>query len=289
MKRIVVLSALLLGLLPLARSQGVAVSAELSLEQNQLLPDEKMHLKLSIRNRSGQDLKLGTESDWISFTVLGEKNVVVRQLGADHVFIEGATNVPAGMSATREFNLTPYFDFRQPGSYTVRARIKIPQWGQEILVPPVAFTIIKGTRLGNLPDTDTEVGVPFLHGEPGRPPEVRRYFLERTDATAGMRLYVRLTDGTGAQTLRLVPIGPYFSYSQPDVKLDSFNDLHVLHQTGGKEFTYCVIDTLGQILERQTYQYIDRRPALLKDASGGVHVAGGERVISAGDLPPPQE
>ena len=55
MKRIVVLSALLLGLLPLARSQGVGVSAELSLEQKQLLPDEKMHLRLTIRNRSGRD------------------------------------------------------------------------------------------------------------------------------------------------------------------------------------------------------------------------------------------
>ena len=288
MKRIVVLSALLLGLLPLARSQGVAVSADLSLEQKQLLPDEKMHLKLTIRNRSGQDLKLGTESDWINFTVLGEKNIVVRQLGADHVFVEGETNVPAGMTATREFNLAPYFDLRQPGSYTVKARIKIPQWGQEIQVEPVAFNIIKGIRLENLPDTGTPVGVPLLHDESGQPPEVRRYFLERTDASAGMRLYVRLTDGAGTQTMRLVPIGPYVSVSQPEVKLDRFNDLHVLHQTGGKEFTYCVIDTLGQILERHTYQYIDRRPTLLKDADGGVHVAGGERVVSASDLPPPQ-
>ena len=213
--------------------------------------------------------------------------MVVRQLGADHAFVEAETNVPAGMTATREFNLAPYFDLREPGNYTVKARIKIPEWGQEVPVEPVAFTIIKGTRLENLPGTGTEVGVPLLQSESGQPPQVRRYYLERTDATAGMRLYVRLTDGTGAQTMRLVPIGPYFSYSQPEVKLDRFNDLHVLHQTGGKEFTYCVIDTLGQILERHTYQYIDRRPALLKDADGGVHEAGGARVVSDTDLPPP--
>lgn len=290
MKRIVVLSALLLGLLPLARSQGVGVSAELSLEQKQLLPDEKMHLKLSIRNRSGQDLRLGTESNWISFTVQGEKNVPVRQLGADHDFVEGETNVPAGALATREFNLTPYFDFREPGSYTVKATIKFSQWGeQEIRVPPVAFTIIKGIRLANLPEIGTEVGVPFLRGEAGQPPEVRRYFLERTDVAAGMKLYVRLTDGTGAQTKRLVAIGPYFSYSPPEVKLDRFNDLHVLHQIGSKDFNYCVIDTLGQILERQTYRYIDGRPGLIKEADGGVRVVGGARVVSDSDLPPPQK
>ena len=32
----------------------------MSLEENQLLPDEKMHLKLSLENRSGTELKLGT-------------------------------------------------------------------------------------------------------------------------------------------------------------------------------------------------------------------------------------
>lgn len=165
--------ALLFGLLPLARSQGVAVSAELSLEQNQLLPDEKMLLKLRVENRSGQDLKLGTESNWLTFTVLGEKNTVAAPLGTDQDYLEGETNVPAGMSASREFNLTPHFDFHQPGRYSVKATIRIPQWHQEIAVPAVTFTVVKGIRLANLPDLDTPVGVPFLQGRDNQPPEVR--------------------------------------------------------------------------------------------------------------------
>lgn len=288
MKRIVVLWALLFGFLPLARAQGIAVEAQMSLEQNQLLPDEKMHLKVSIQNRSGQELKLGTGSDWIAFTVVGAKNAVVSQLGTNHVPIDGEFTLPAGLSATREFNLTPYFDFRQPGRYSVKAAIKIPQWRQEVAVQPVSFTIVNGLRLANLPDIPP-VGVPLLHGQGNLPPEIRRYVLERSDATAGMKLYVRLTDASGSQTLRLIPIGPFFSYSDPDVKLDRFNDLHVLHQTGAQAFTYCVIDTLGQILERQTYQYTDRRPALRADTQGGVVVVGGARVVSASDLPPPQK
>ena len=289
MKRTFVLWALLFGLLPLARSQGVAVSAELSLEQNQLLPDEKMLLKLRVENRSGQDLKLGTESNWLTFTVLGEKNTVAAPLGTDQDYLEGETNVPAGMSASREFNLTPHFDFHQPGRYSVKATIRIPQWHQEIAVPAVTFTVVKGIRLANLPDLDTPVGVPFLQGRDNQPPEVRKYFLERTDATVGAKLYVRLTDAAGSQTVRLVPIGPFLSYSQPDVKLDMYNDLHVLHQTGARMSTYCVVDTLGQILERQTYQFTDKRPALRADGKGGVVVAGGARVISASDLPPAQD
>ena len=280
--------ALLFGCLPLARSQGVAVSAELSLEQNQLLPDEKMHLKLSIQNRSGQDLLLGTTNDWLAFTVLSDKNAVAPQLGTNHVYIDGETNVPAGLSASREFNLTPYFDFRRPGNYSVRATIKLPQWGQEIAVPPVKFTIVNGTRLTDLPEIDMPVGVPTMPGEAGKPQETRRYFLEKSDPAMGGKLYVRLTDGAGSQTWRLVPIGLFFPYSKPDVMLDRYNELHVLHQTGGKEFTYCVIDTLGLMLERQTYLYTDRRPVLRLDATGGVVVSGGARAVSPSDLPPPQ-
>ena len=132
MKRIFVLWALLFGILPLARAQGVGVFATLSLEEKQLLPDEKMRLKLTIENRSGRDLNLGTTNDWLTFIVLGERNTPVAPLGEDHVYIEGETNVPEGESASREFNLTPYFDFKQPGRYTVKASIKIPQWQKEV-------------------------------------------------------------------------------------------------------------------------------------------------------------
>ncbi len=289
MKRIVFLWALLLGFLPLARSQVIAVSAELSVPDNQVLADEKMLVKMTIQNRSGQDLKLGTGSDWLTFTVLGEKNSLVPPIGTNHVYIEGETNVPAGLSASREFNLTPYFDFRQPGHYTVKAAIKIAQWGQEIAAQPATFTVISGVRLMNLPGTDVPVGVQLLPSQSNQPPEARRYYLEKKETMSGMSLYVRLTDVSGGRTLRLVSLGPYFSFSEPDVKLDRFNNLHVLHQTDAKAFTYCVIDTLGQILERQTYQYTNERPALRADAEGGVRVAGGARVVSANDLPPPQK
>jgi hypothetical protein len=287
MKRIVVWWALLPGLLPLAQAQNMAVSAAFSLEQKQLLPDEKMYLKLTIENRSGQDLMLGATSDWITFTVLGENNRPVPELGTNQVYIEGETKLTEGSSASRDFNLTPCFDFRQPGHYTVKGTIKFPQWPQGLAVTPVSFSIVNGIRLANQPPGP--VGVTLLHGPGNQPPPARIYILEKSDAMGSMKLYLRLTDASGSQTLRLIPLGPYFSYSDPDVKLDRYNDLHVLHQTDAKAFTYCVIDTLGQILERQTYQYTDRRPALRADADGGVTVAGGARVVSASDLPPPEK
>lgn len=287
MKRIVVLWALFLAVLPPALAQSIGVFATLNVEEKQLLPDEKMHLKLTVENRSGRDLKLGTTSDWLTFTVLGERKSVVSPIGTNHVYIEGETNVPQGESASREFNLTPYFDFRQPGRYTVKATIKIPEWQREVAAQEASFDIVSGLAVANLPDL--EVGVPLLQPRGNQPPQIRRYRLEKSDATAGAKLYVRLTDATGSQTLRLVPLGPYFSYSEPAVKLDGFNNLHVLHQTDAKMFTCCVINPLGQVLERQTYRYTNERPTLRAETDGTVVVAGGEREISESDLPPPEK
>ncbi len=272
----------------MARSQAVAVSADLSLEHNQLLPDEKMYLKLTVANRSGQDLKLGTVSNWLTFTILGEKNAVVEQLLDDCDYCTNAPTVPTGSTASCVFNLTPYFNFRQPGTYTIKATIKIPEWQQEVNVAPVAFSIVKGVRLQNIPYTDQAVGVPLMRNGSNQPPEVRKFYLERSDVTGNMQLFVRLTDGTGDHTKRLIPIGPYFSFTPPDVKMDHFNNLHVLHQTSGHRFTYCVIDTLGLILERQTYEDTGQRPVLRGDEKGDVTVAGGARVVVDTDLPPPQ-
>jgi hypothetical protein len=272
----------------MARSQEVAVSADLSLEHNQLLPDEKMYLKLTVANRSGQELKLGSVSNWLAFTVLGEKNAVVEQLLDDYDYCTNAPSVPTGSTASCVFNLTPYFNFRQPGNYTIKATIKIPEWQQEVGVAPVAFSIIKGVRLQNIPYTDQAVGVPLMRNGSNQPPEVRKFYLERSDVPGNMQLFVRLTDGTGNHTKRLVPIGPYFSFTPPDVKMDHYNNLHVLHQTSGQKFTYCVIDTLGLMLERQTYEDRGQRPVLRGDDKGEVSVADGVRVLASTDLPPPQ-
>ena len=282
MKRIVVLWAFFLGLLSLAQAQGVAVYAALSLEQDRLLPDEIRHLKLSLENRSGQDLKIGTTRDWLSFIILGDKNRVVAPVGTNDVPTGGLKTVPTGETATSDFNLTPYFDFRQPGQYTVKATIKLPQWQEEITTDPVSFTIVNGIPLANMPVL--EVGVPYVRS--GEPAMIHRFRLEKSDSPSGAKLYVRVTDRSGSQTWRLTQLGAYFAYSDPDVKLDRYNVLHVLHQTNAKLFTYCAVDTLGRILVRQTFQYTTQRPVLVSDANGDVQIAGGTRVPSENDLPP---
>ena len=287
MKRIVLAWGVLFCLLPLVRSQTGGVTVNLNLTQNQLLPDEKMHLKVSIQNQSGQDLKLGTESDYINFTVLDEKQNLVRPLGTNQVYTDGEITIPSGDTATREFNLTPAFDFRYPGHYSIKASVHVPQWRRDIpAAAPATFTIIQGTPVANIPTL--QGGVPLLRADSNAPPEVRRFVLEKGDTGSGVNLYVRVLDENG-HTVRLIPTGPYFGYSTPEARLDGNTVLHLLHQTAAKNFTYHVIDALGQILERQTYEYLDSRPVLQADGIGGVNVVGGVRKFSANDLPPSEK
>jgi len=282
MKRIVVLWALAFGFLPLARAQINGVTAELSLAQNQLLADEDMDLKVHIENRSGQELHLGQDADWISFSVTGENNAVIGRLGETSVAHE-FTLRPAE-SANCSFNLTPYFNFRAPGHYTVGATIKIPQWNQECVCKPATFTIINGTRLAKLPDL--QFGVPPLPGASNTAPEVRRYFLQRVDAESGMKLYFQLTDETGARTLKVFPMGRMISLSDPEVRIDSFSNLHVLNQTGARAFSYYVVNPDGQMIYRQTYEYTGTRPKLTNGVEGRVVVVGGVRRVAETYIPP---
>jgi len=281
MKRIAVLWALAFGFLPLARCQVRGVTAEMSLAQDELLPDEDMQLKVRIENRSGQDLVLGQENDWIAFTVTGENNKLVGQLGDSAV--SNQFTVSSGQVSTCTFNLTPYFSFRAPGHYKVAATFKVPQWNMEIPCKGANFAIVNGIRLAKMPDFP--VGVPVPQGATNTVPEGRRYFLEKADLGSGSKLYFQLTDESGSRTLKVFPIGRMLDFSDPEAQLDRFNNLHVLHQTYAKTFNYCVINPLGQILDRRTYEYTDTRPKL-SFFEGSVFVAGGARRESTNDIPP---
>ena len=107
----------------------------------------------------------------------------------------------------RRANLTPYFDFRQPGRYQIIATVKIPQWEKEVVSNPVSFDITAGTKLKEL-----NFGVPSQATNAA--PEMRKYILQQAIYLKEMKLYFRLTDSTGANTYRLFPIARMVTFSE---------------------------------------------------------------------------
>ena len=76
------------------------------------------------------------------------------------------------------------------------------------------------------------------------------------------------------------------STSAPESLIDKTSDLHVLYQSGPREFDYCEISPRGQLLSREKYDLTASRPRLKPNASGQIAVIGGIRKART-DSPPP--
>ena len=118
-------------------------------------------------------------------------------------------------------------------------------------------------------------------------PEIRKFVLQQANyLRSQLRLYVRLTDASGARTFRVFPIGPMVSFGRPEPQVDKFSNMHLLYQDGPhSSVTPSSIPTAKSSPAGLTI-YVDKRPRLMPDAEGKVLVTGGVRRPTAKDIPP---
>lgn len=262
------------------------VSAQVSVEvllppgQQQFLAGEALPISVSIINRSGQTLQMGTESDWLTFSVESREGFIVVKTG--DVPVEGEFELKSSQRATtRRVDLTPYFVLPKQGRYSVAATVRIREWKGEVTSQPESFEVIEGAKLWS-----QVFGVPNSAAATNAPPEVRKFALEQANYPHSQRrLYMRLTDALGSKVFKMVAIGPMVSFGSPNAQLDKASALHVLHQNGARTFSYNVFNPDGEWVVRQSYDYGDSRPRLATDNNGSIGVVGGFRRPAASDLP----
>jgi hypothetical protein len=177
-------------------------------------------------------------------------------------------------------DLAPYFNVMRPGRYVITATVRIKEWPAQLTSETKAFDIVDGTKLW-----EREFGVPKSVGASAESPEVRKYILQQaTYLRSHLRLYVRITDASGAKVIKVFPLGPMLSFGQPEAQVDSASNLHVLYQNGPRSFSYTVVDPDGEIVVRQTHDYTTR-PRLQPDREGKISVVGGTRRPTSSDVP----
>jgi hypothetical protein len=258
------------------------VTVEVIQDQDAFLPAEAMPTAVRITNRSGQSLRLGREPDWLTFSVQSRGDEVVPKLGDVPVVDEFV--LESSRVATKRVDLAPYFSLTHSGHYAVIATVRIKDWNQDVTSPPRNFDIIEGAKLW-----EQEFGVPNSVGPTNATPEVRKFILQQANyLKAQLRLYLRLTDASGSKTFRVFPIGPMLSFSRPEAQLDKFSNLHLLYQDAAHSFRYTVVSPDGEILARQVYDYVDKRPRLQPDMDGKILIAGGVRRVTPSDVPTPK-
>ena len=255
---------------------------EVKLDQDQFLPGEALRAAVRVTNRSGQTLHLGAEPDWLTFSIESRDGFVVSKDGDTPV--TGEFLLESSKMATKRVDLEPYFLLDRPGRYAVGATVRIKQWDNQISSAPISFTIIEGAKLW-----EQEFGVPKTGGATNDTPEIRKYILQQANYFKGrIRLYFRLTDQSGSKAIRVFPIGSLVSFSRPEPQLDKSSNLHVLYASGPQSYSYNVFNPDGDVLIRQTYEYLDTRPRLQPHDDGNISVKGGMRRVTANDLPAPK-
>ncbi|MCU0784409.1 MAG: arrestin family protein [Verrucomicrobia bacterium] len=259
------------------------VVVEVTIEQEQFLPGETLPVAVKIKNRSGQTLHMGREADWLTLSVESRDGLVVAKSGEAPV--TGEFTVESSQVATKQVDLSPYFALTRPGRYSVIATVRIKEWDGQATSAPKPFDIINGAKLWS-----QDFGVPAVAGATNQPPEIRRYtLLQANYLRKQLRLYLRLTDDSEGRVFKVVTIGPLVGLSRPEQQVDQFSHLHVLYQNGAHTFSYTVINPDGEIIVRQTHDYVSSRPRLRPGKDGRIVVAGGARRVTDNDLPAPKK
>lgn len=257
------------------------VTVEVTLEQEQFLPGEALPVTVKIRNRSGQTLHMGREANWLMFSVESRDGFVVTKSGESPV--TGEFTLESSQVATKKVDLAPYFALTQAGRYSVIATVRIREWNGQATSAPRSFDIINGAKLWS-----QDFGVPPAVGATNQPPEIRRYTLQQANyLREQLRLYLLLTGESESRILKVVSIGPLVGLSQPEPRVDRRSCLHLLYQNGARTFSYTVINPDGEIIVRQTHEYIGSRPRLQTGKDGNISVIGGARRVTGNDLPVP--
>lgn len=274
------ISALMLGLLLVPLLPVAAqVTVEVTLEQDQFLAGESLPAAVRITNRSGQTLHLGNDPDWLSFSVEARDGFIVEK--GEEVPVMGEFTLESSQVATRKVDLAPSFNLFRAGRYQITATVRIKEWDVQINSKPKTLDIIHGAKLWS-----QDFGLPVTSGVTNQSPEVRKYTLEQANyLRSQLRLYFRLTDASGEKVIKVFAIGPMVGFGNPEVQIDKLSNLHLLYQTGARAFNYTVINPDGELIVRQTYDIAETRPKLKVDEDGKITITGGQRRLTANDVP----
>jgi hypothetical protein len=272
MKSFFVFALVALGIL----RASAQVSVDLVLDQEQFLPSESIPLAVKITNRSGQQLHLGADANWLTFSMEADDGFVV--LKNAEVPVTGAFDLESAQMATKRVDLQPYFAMSKPGRYRVTATLRIKDWGAQVPSAPKHFDVINGAMLWQ-----QDFGV--ANGT-NRAPEVRKYTLEQANyLKEQLRLYVQVSDAAQARIYRVTALGPMVSFSHPEAQVDRSSRLKVLWQTGAQMFSYAVVNPDGTVAAMEYYDNFFSRPRLTIDENGEISVTGGTRRLKPAEMP----
>lgn len=240
------------------------VSVDIQLEQQQYLRNETLPVLVRISNLSGQPIRIGEIKDWLTFNVQNREGKIVTP--TQDIVPGGQFELDSASSVTKIIDLSLGYDFNAPGGYRVSAMAHFPQLKLDVSSRTLTFDIVRGATMW-----EEVCGVPLTN----RPPDSVRFSLVQAYNLKQLKLYVRTAEDPEGPFVRVIPLGSIVSFAQPERAIDRYSVLHVLYQSGPRDFEYCQVSCRGSLILRASYSVGAKKPHLTVNEDGAVRIVGG--------------
>lgn len=240
----------------------------LKLDKSTYLAQEAVLATVTITNRSGSDAILGGKNgeNWLTFDITNPAGTLMPPMSATS---SEPMIFPAGQTINRRFYITETHAFDDVGHYGVKAtayhggtgqyyesnRCRLEITDVKPFMPPMTF------------------GVPAGFAEAGR---ARDYVLLKNHDLDRSSLYFRLVDKATQTKLITYKLGVIVMQRDPQVTLDSLNQLHVMFLTAPDIYAYFVIQPDGKTKSKELIKEVEgSAPKLFLTESNEVIMRGG--------------
>src|SRR3954447_24683674 len=250
----------------LAIEAHAQIQVELKFKRVQYVAYEPIIATVNITNLAGRDIELRNENgqQWFGFEVTAQEG---RFLPAADQSAEPPLRIAAGETVARKVNLTPIYPVHDLGPYHVRANVYFADLNKFF------YSQSKVVQVSDArPIWQRTVGVPEGSADSG---EIRTYSLLSHRFPDHAKLYIRVDNKNTGAVYSTYSLGRVIAFDEPQAELDRGNQLHVLHCTAPRTWSYARVGLNGQLLARSTFMETKTRPRLRHEADGSVTVRGG--------------
>ena len=251
---------------------GVAANAQLGMklesEQNCYLRYERVKLRLTVRNYSGNTLVFGGENaaerGKLTFVVRRQSGQMVKCLDASANPMEDIILAP-GLNRQLIIDINTLFDMQRPDVYKIEAHIDHHRLPHLCASEPIIVEVKEGNTI-----KEKVIGLP-MKKETDQIRNVKVKLIQFADSVGSMWCLRVEDDELVYGVFRL---GPFMGGAVPQMDVDGSSAIHILIQVGPHLYSYSVYSMIGEIvkLRQQVYYVADGGYPQLSRASGYLKV-----------------
>ena len=251
---------------------GAYVNAQIGMklesEQDCYLRFERVKLRLTVRNYSGNTLVFGGDSSAergkLTFVIRRQSGQMVKCLDLDANPMKDLILAP-GVNRQLVIDINTLFDMQRPDVYKIEARIDHHRLPHVCASEPILVEVKEGNVM-----KERIIGLP-MKKETDQIRNVNVKLMQFTDSV-GSIWCLRVEDDE--LVYGVFRLGPFMGSSVPQMDVDGTSAIHILIQVGPHLYSYSVFCMVGEVvkLRQQVYYVADGGYPQLSRKSGYLKV-----------------